>query len=614
MKAKKALSIALAVTVAAALAACDGKKPEPLTDAKPTGTVLADFTRGEADTFFASSGWCNGDPFNVTWDDGNVDYENGSMNLSIKDAAQSASVPYLGGELRSHHHFVYGDYSVRMKPAKVPGSASTFFTSTGPSESDEDDNPNPHDEIDIEFLGSDTTRVQFNYFVNGKGGNEYWYDLGFDASLEYHDYGFRWTAEYIVWFVDDEPVYKVTASANNPLPTTPGRILMNHWCGTVRAEGWMGKYAGSNGAVASYTTVKTSATPIGEIPQPPATGDLTVPTAGWTDIDVAGFGGWNSGYTLDLTDGIAISHDTAVKDWKCEGMTLANSYSWVKFTVKNNIATPALIWIDIKKQGGANGVLAAVSECKGVKVDSAEARLVINLAANETADVAVKIKDMAVDQFVVFLNSVSTDFGTAAGDIKISGLQGVVNTEIEPPAPPQPPVGDTAALTFVNTETYMVDKSGEAATEITVTYTDIAGSTYKNIAAPAAELAADKDTFSVKIKNNGTEAVTVRIDLIGERKVTVGSNPNMECCNLSATATGGTGLYTDTTWGGTKLTVAAGEEVTVVITYSNVGEMGAAQRVQLYLDTATEGQSCDLFSGNVTFGEFKFTKSQIAEE
>ena len=28
---------------------------------------------------------------------------------------------------------------------------------------------NPHDEIDIEFLGKDTTHVQFNFFVDGKG-------------------------------------------------------------------------------------------------------------------------------------------------------------------------------------------------------------------------------------------------------------------------------------------------------------------------------------------------------------------------------------------------------------------------------------------------------------
>ena len=34
---------------------------------------------------------------------------------------------------------------------------------TGPSEG------KPWDEIDIEFLGKDTTKVQFNYFTHGRG-------------------------------------------------------------------------------------------------------------------------------------------------------------------------------------------------------------------------------------------------------------------------------------------------------------------------------------------------------------------------------------------------------------------------------------------------------------
>ena len=59
--------------------------------------------------------------------------------------------------------------------------------------------------------------------------------------------------------MDGKEVYTVTASADNPLPSTPGRILMNYWCGTPDAEGWMGKYE-LNGTTADYQWVKTSAT------------------------------------------------------------------------------------------------------------------------------------------------------------------------------------------------------------------------------------------------------------------------------------------------------------------------------------------------------------------
>ena len=95
-----------------------------------------------------------------------------------------------------------------------------MFTYTGPSDD------NPWDEIDIEILGKDTTKVQFNYFTNGKGEHEYVYDLGFDASEEMHDYAFEWYEDRIVWFVDGNEVY----TAEKDIPVTQGKIMVNTWC------------------------------------------------------------------------------------------------------------------------------------------------------------------------------------------------------------------------------------------------------------------------------------------------------------------------------------------------------------------------------------------------
>lgn len=44
--------------------------------------------------------------------------------------------------------------------------------------------------INIEILGKDTTKVQFNYFTDSRGDHEFFYDLGFDASEDFHDYAF----------------------------------------------------------------------------------------------------------------------------------------------------------------------------------------------------------------------------------------------------------------------------------------------------------------------------------------------------------------------------------------------------------------------------------------
>ena len=96
--------------------------------------------------------------------------------------------------------------------------------------------------------------------MNGQGGHEYWYELGFDASEEFHEYGFSWSEDAITWYVDGEAVYTVNASADDPLPSTPGRILMNYWCGTPEAEGWMGVYSQDYAQTSDYQWAKTTAT------------------------------------------------------------------------------------------------------------------------------------------------------------------------------------------------------------------------------------------------------------------------------------------------------------------------------------------------------------------
>ncbi len=265
---KRILTMLLVLAMTLALAACKPGAGQPTSAPSQSGgepnaapvdaPMLADFSAGAVDAFFASDGWSNGSVFNVWWKGDMVTYSDHQLHLGISDANGEVEQGYYGGEARTGLYYGYGDYIVKMKPAKVDGTASTFFTCTGPYDINAEGNPNPWDEIDIEFLGKDTTGVQFNYFVNGQGGHEHWYDLGFDASEEFHEYGFRWKEDSISWLVDGKEVYTVEASADNPLPSTPGRILMNYWCGTPDAEGWMGKYE-VNDTTADYQWVKTSA-------------------------------------------------------------------------------------------------------------------------------------------------------------------------------------------------------------------------------------------------------------------------------------------------------------------------------------------------------------------
>ena len=185
---------------------------------------IANFKNGAPEGFWARNDRGNGHPFNCSFQKANAVIENGMLTISLT----KSDGKYVGAEYRSQKHYSYGFYSVRMKAAKCPGVISSFFTYTGW----------PWDEIDIEFLGDDTTRVQFNYFTNGVGGHEYIYDLGFDASEEFHEYAFDWQEDSITWYVDGRAVYRATKD----IPKTAGQIMVNIWNIDDSNTEWAGKF------------------------------------------------------------------------------------------------------------------------------------------------------------------------------------------------------------------------------------------------------------------------------------------------------------------------------------------------------------------------------------
>lgn len=208
----------------AALAAGCGRQQSAQT-APTEGEIpqyLVDFSEGASDDFHWADGWSNGGVFNCSWRKENAVIGEDAMSLTVSREENS----YYGAEYRSNDHYSYGYYSVSMKAAKGSGIVSSFFIYTG----------DPWDEIDIEFLGKDTTKVQFNYYTDGVGDHEYVYDLGFDASEDFHEYAFLWEPDRITWFVDGVEVYR----AEKDIPTHAGQIMMNVW-NARNTDDWTGK-------------------------------------------------------------------------------------------------------------------------------------------------------------------------------------------------------------------------------------------------------------------------------------------------------------------------------------------------------------------------------------
>lgn len=215
------------------------------------------------DTTMERSDWSNGNPFNCRWVPENTRVKDRKLTLTLNENGKGG---YNSGEWRTRQFFGFGKFEVRMKAIKNPGVVSSFFTYTGPSDN------NPWDEIDIEFLGKDTTKVQFNYYTNGQGNHEYMHDLGFDASEDFHTYGFEWQENKIIWYVDGKAVY----TATDNIPTTPGKIMMNAWPG-IGVDDWLQPFDGKTPLVATYDWVSYKKTTAKEEDTPKIEDDVKMP-------------------------------------------------------------------------------------------------------------------------------------------------------------------------------------------------------------------------------------------------------------------------------------------------------------------------------------------------
>lgn len=293
------------------------------------------FDYHEADKMEIADGWSNGGMFNCTWRASNVSFSNGSLNLTID---RDSNGGYSGAEYRTVQTFGYGMYDVSMKAIKNDGVVTSFFTYTGPSDG------TVWDEIDIEFLGKDTTKVQFNYFTNGVGGHEYLYNLGFDASEGFHQYGFLWLPDSITWYVDGKAVY--TATEN--IPSTPGKIMMNTWPG-IGVDDWLKPYNGATPLTGQYDWA--SFTRVDLNPSQPDTSSAFDSTRTYSIISK------NSGKALDLYWG-SPDNGANILQYSYYGYTnqkwyltkLDNGY----YTIKNAASGKVIDVADYSMDNGGN--------------------------------------------------------------------------------------------------------------------------------------------------------------------------------------------------------------------------------------------------------------------
>jgi endoglucanase len=620
----KKLLVVLSAVGMLTLAGCGGDTPTPPVkpDLEPplSGDYVADFSLGESEEVFASDGWSNKGSFNAVWKKENLTYSSGQMHLSIKDdptVFEEVNYPYSAGEARTHHLYGYGDYIVKMKPTNVVGSVSTFFTFTYNGDTI-DGVKNKHDEIDIEFLGKDTTKVQFNYFVGGVGGHEFMYDLGFDASKDFHEYGFRWEENKITWVVDGKIAREVTGDSTT-LPKCPGRIMTSYWPSS--ADDWSGHFDGATSDTVDYQWIKSSAEGIWsdeDEPVPPFDENVD-----WDEIDAIETefkNAWDNDYTI-VNEGneTTVTYDRigAWKQVKSEDAArYARHADTVLVTLKNNCNRDVNARVDVQGDHSAPTGEESSKDCLNTQAYSNETVVTTNLdwggssfviPANKEVTVHVNYDNAsetmgAPKSLLFFLDSLQNEYIDVPGtsvtikDIKFANLDG---TPVEPDPKPEPPTpepgGDVdwdkveaTPLTYWTSSSDIYSFEDNGTNAVTVNYTDATG--YACIGSASANAVVDaNNTAKVTLRNNNEAVAHVRMDI----QVTGGAS-----AISFAEAKGHDEVYVAE--GSAFIDVAVNESVDLIVEYDP--SLGATN-VMFFVDSMGEATS-----GSVTISDVKFAK------
>ena len=184
---------------------------------------------------------------------------------------------FTSASICSRQHYLYGRFMAEVRPANVPGLITGVFLHRN----------SPRQEIDIEFLGKDTTKILVNVYYNpgaegarmeyGYRGAPAFIALDFDASEDFHRYEIEWCATAIRWRVDGRLAYERVSWDPTPIPHLPMQFNVNLW--HSRSEELAGKLTGGDlPAQAELRAIEVYAQPsaasrseyLDEIPDPAA--------------------------------------------------------------------------------------------------------------------------------------------------------------------------------------------------------------------------------------------------------------------------------------------------------------------------------------------------------
>lgn len=192
-------------------------KCDPLT---ATGCTVTDaaFSTSTVSVDFSDKANVN-DYFEKYSDLGTLDYTSSGLNFTLNKRFDNPS-------LQSKFYIFFGKIEVICVPAAGKGIVSTVYLQS-------DD----LDEIDLEWIGTETTQVQTNWFSKGntstydRGAYDSLSDSSTDLFSNAHNYTIDWTKESINWYIDDELVRTVGNDSSEGYPQSPMAVFIGVWAG-----------------------------------------------------------------------------------------------------------------------------------------------------------------------------------------------------------------------------------------------------------------------------------------------------------------------------------------------------------------------------------------------
>jgi endo-1,3-1,4-beta-glycanase ExoK len=185
----------------------------------------------DTELWSVSDGWENG-PYMVNdWQASQARFDNGLTLTLAPDVAKGQA--YSSGEVQSRAEYGHGYFETTMRAAPGSGVITGFFTYTGPPFGQN------WNEIDVEVIGAKPREVLLTYFF-GDDKISKAVPLGFDATAEYHTYGFDWQPDSIEWYVDGRSIHKVTGT-DLPIPNLAKKLMASLWGSETLTE-WSGPF------------------------------------------------------------------------------------------------------------------------------------------------------------------------------------------------------------------------------------------------------------------------------------------------------------------------------------------------------------------------------------